>query len=126
MPFDEGKVGLFGFFPVFLEGELRFFTTGKDECAGGIAVETVDDEDAFVGFVIPFFDVVIERSVGGAAAIAPGSHSQEACRFINDDDVAVLVDDVQAHGLMLLPRSFLFVIGHGAALSGFRNRERER
>lgn len=54
----------------------------------------MNDEDAFTGFVVPFFDVVIKGGMGGAAAVSACAYGEEAGGFIDDDDVTVFMNDV--------------------------------
>ena len=70
IPFDDafgdGEVGFVKKVPVLLQDAFEGLGLGKDDEAGGVAVETVDDPDAITD--IGAAHVVGEGGIGGAAA----------------------------------------------------------
>lgn len=124
MTFDKSEVGLFSLFPIVLQGELGLLGAGEDKKSGGIAVEAVNNKDPLAGFVVPLFDVVIKRGMSSPPTIAPRSHRQESSRFVDHNDIAIFVKNLQPHRLMLLPWSFLFVLSHGRIMIRFPKTEK--
>ena len=60
----------------------------------------MDDEDSLPGFGVALLHIVHEGGIGGAPPIPTRPHRQETRRLVDHDDVAVLMKDLDPHGLM--------------------------
>lgn len=88
-----GDVGPFedAFIPVGDQFGLCLATFGKDHDAGGVAIEAVDDVDAFGG--IAAFEVGVEKVCGILDVMSGGVHGVEPASFVDGQEVVVLEED---------------------------------
>ena len=87
-------------FPVVLEGPLGGFILGKEQHAGGVPVQPVDDEHPGPGGSRP--DIVGHLPVGGAHLFLVAGHGQKPCGLVHHQDVLVLPKNRKGQ-LPLLP-----------------------
>jgi predicted ABC-type ATPase len=81
---------------LFLEGAEGIPGAGEDEEAGGVAVEAVDEVDLV--FAVLLLEVVGEEFGDEGAFFLGVGGGEEAVGFVDDEDVGVEVDDLQAVG----------------------------
>ena len=88
----SGGVGL----ELILKAVLGGLGFGEDEEAGRLAVEAMDDEEAFGRTAAP--EVVEEDGIEGAAFFVFGADGEESGGFIGDEEGAVFVENPDAIG----------------------------
>jgi hypothetical protein len=101
----QGVVGLLDFAARELagEGEVGCVVLGYDEAAAGIFVEAVNDAGAGdAADAAQFAAAVVEQGVDEGAVLVAGRRvDDEAGRFVEDEQAAVLVEDLKGDGLGL-------------------------
>ena len=78
---------------MFLQKIFGSFALGKDQDAGGFAVQAMYDVNPVSGAGVTLADLLIENGVGRSRFVPLRAHRQQSARFFHDDDVPVLVQD---------------------------------
>ena len=89
--FNDGLVAFLGFVPAGLQRFLRLRGLGKNHQPGSFTVETMDDPDAFTGFLLALTEVVGELKIRGFFLLRLARDAEEIIGFVDDDDVGVFV-----------------------------------
>src|SRR6185369_7185101 len=96
----DREVALVGLLPLPLQEGLGRLALGKDQDAGGLAVQAMDDVDPVSGAGIPLADILVEDGMDRSRLVPLRPDGQEAAWFFHHDDIPVLVKDRNSSGLM--------------------------
>jgi hypothetical protein len=75
---------------LLLERVMGRIVLGEDQQACGIAIEAVDD--SWPGFGVMIGKVIADDADGGRPPLAGDGAGKQAGRFVDDEDVGVLVN----------------------------------
>jgi hypothetical protein len=76
---------------VSLQKNLGLFALGKDQDAGGLTVQAMNDVDPVPGMGIALADIVIENGMDRSGFVPVSSYRQQTARFFYNDDIFILV-----------------------------------
>jgi len=96
MAFDDRFVLLFEGIPVFLKGLFGLRGFSKNHQAGGFAVESMDDPDAFFRSGVRLTEIIGELEVGGFFGFGFTGDTEEIGGLLDDEEGGVLEEYLNA------------------------------
>ena len=98
MALDDSFVLFFKGIPVFLKDLFGVRGFSENHQAGGFAVESMDDPDAFFGPGLRLTEIIGELEVGGFFGLGLAGDTEEIGRFFDDEERGVLEKYLNARG----------------------------
>ena len=98
MAFDDRFVLLFEGIPVLLQGLFGLRGFSENHQAGGFAVESMNDPDAFFGSGVRLTDIIGELEVGGFLGFGFAGDTEKVGGLLDDEEGGVLEEYFNARG----------------------------
>jgi hypothetical protein len=93
---NDRKVLLLRFPPLTLQTELCLNILCENEYPRRLSVQPVNDEDSVTGLAVTFANVISQNKVSCSCLVRIRADRQKARRFIDHENVSVLVKDHDA------------------------------